>query len=109
MCVCVLILTQTTVPIMHHEVGSQSARSEVVHAAGPICHISHHQSVRLCESDKQHNQPINDFDHHPIAIQIFQASSKMTGPHIWQINHSQAEMSLRHPCLQLSGLLLAVN
>lgn len=37
---------------MHHEVSSQSPGSEVVHTAGPICHISHHQSVRFCESDK---------------------------------------------------------
>lgn len=42
-------LTETTVAVVHHEIGSQGSGGEVVHAAGPIRHIPHHDSVCLCE------------------------------------------------------------
>ncbi len=92
-CVCVCVqLTETTVPIMHHEVSSQSTGSEVIHAAGPVCHIAHHQSVRLCESDKQQNQPINDLDHNPIANK-FDGSTQLTDQSLSSGNVTQTSMS----------------
>lgn len=42
-------LTQTTVAIVDHEIGTQGPSSEVVHAAGPVRHIPHHDGICLCE------------------------------------------------------------
>lgn len=45
-------LTETTVAIVDHEVGSKGSGGEVVHAAGAVRHIPHHDGVGVCEPEK---------------------------------------------------------
>lgn len=45
-------LTETTVAIVDHEVGSQGSGGEVVHAAGAVRHVPHHDGVGVCEPGK---------------------------------------------------------
>lgn len=45
-------LTETTVAVVDHEISSQSSGGEVVHAAGPVRHVPHHDGVRLREPAK---------------------------------------------------------
>ena len=42
-------LTETAVAVVHHEIGSQGSGGEVVHAAGPVRHVPHHDGIRLRE------------------------------------------------------------
>ena len=46
-------LTETAVAVVHHEVGPQGPGGEVVHAAGAVRHVAHHDGVRLRESGWQ--------------------------------------------------------
>lgn len=45
-------LTETTVAVVNHEISSQSSGGEVVHAAGPVRHVPHHDRIRLREPAK---------------------------------------------------------
>lgn len=42
-------LTETTVSIMYQEISSQGSGCEVVHTAGAVGHISHHNCVCFSE------------------------------------------------------------
>ena len=41
--------TQAAVAVVHQEVSSQGSRSEVVHTASPVGHVTHHHHFGLCE------------------------------------------------------------
>lgn len=45
-------LTETTVAVVDHEVGSQGSGGEVVHAAGAVGHVPHHDGVRVRKPEK---------------------------------------------------------
>lgn len=51
-CLTTVTLTETTVAIVDHEVGSQGSGGEVVHAAGAVRHVPHHDGVGVCEPGK---------------------------------------------------------
>ena len=40
---------QARVAVVNKEVGAQSARTEVVHAAGAECHVAQHNRIHICE------------------------------------------------------------
>lgn len=82
----------------------KSSTQQAPYVTSPITRVS--ASVNLT---KQHNQPINVFHHHPIATTINQAISETKGPRSQPINRSKEELSLRWPCLWLSGLPLTVR
>lgn len=42
-------LTQTAVAVVNHKVGSEGPGREVVHAAGTVRHVAHHNGVGLRE------------------------------------------------------------
>lgn len=56
-------LTETTVAIVHHEISSQGSGGEVVHAAGPVRHVPHHNGICLCEPAKYTHRDANQHIH----------------------------------------------
>lgn len=60
-------LTETTVAVVHHEIGSQGSGGEVIHAAGPVCHVAHHYGICLCEPVIYTHRDTNQRSHTPYA------------------------------------------
>lgn len=56
-------LTETTVAIVYHEISSQGSGGEVVHAAGPVRHVPHHNGICLCEPAKYTHRDANQHSH----------------------------------------------
>lgn len=42
-------LTEATVAVVNHEISSEGSGGEVIHTAGPIRHVPHHNGISLCK------------------------------------------------------------